>query len=223
MSVFCMRQIVGLYNEVIKSYTDKGWIISPTTMNGGYTSVSGYTDLIKPGNKKDILRVFMSTDYTLVDNHYCSILKISVKKYDWNGKFDSKNLWLDCGNLISCSTFYELKSDALAYTDSPDDIIKIRSIRDERYNNNKSLSRNRNDVYTLNKINKLSANFIDNIMERINAVRGFKRATASCIKEICLYKVDGMYNYTTGKRDKVLRASVSYNFNGKSGTLFIGR
>jgi hypothetical protein len=217
-----MRQIVNLYNEAIKSYTDKGWIISPSTMHGSYTNVSGYTDLIKPGDKKNILRVFMSTDYALVDNHYHSILKILVKKYDWDGKFNSKNLWLDCGDPISCNTFYELRSDASAYTDSPDDIIKIRSIRDERYNNNRSLSRSRNDVYTLNKINKLSANFIDNIMERINAVRGFKRATASCIKEICLYKVDGMYNYATRKRDKVLRASVSYSFNGKSGILYIG-
>lgn len=55
---------------------------------------------------------------------------------------------------------------------------------------------------------KLPANFIDGIMRRINSKPGFKRANASCIDTVKVYKYDNR-----------LKVDVKYKHNGKVGII----
>ena len=58
-------------------------------------------------------------------------------------------------------------------------------------------------------LSKLSPKFIDLIMDRINSVKGFKRAKSTCITNVEMFK---------GYQGKLI-AKVSYEFNSKSGTI----
>ena len=59
------------------------------------------------------------------------------------------------------------------------------------------------------EVRKLPASLIDHLMRRINSIRGFKRATASCISRV---RVGHIYN---GK----IAADVYYSQNGKDGVI----
>ena len=65
-------------------------------------------------------------------------------------------------------------------------------------------------------INKLKPEFVDNIMHKINAIRGFKNANASCIKSVKIYREkDAVGKY-------ILRGRVNIeNKSGKSEALII--
>ena len=215
MAIISVKDIIRHYNSVIKSFMDQGYIISPTTMYGGYHYVDGYTDLVNLNDKKSFIRIFVMREYCSDGSYYdsnsykYSIIKIIAKKYEWDGKFKCMNCRPEFGNLISEKRFYQIKENYL-YADTLDDLKQIREIQHKRKESRSKAS----DVKSY-MINKLSADFIDSIMERINSIRGFKRATASCIESVCSYQCVDRQNSAKAKFSGV----VMFKFNNKCGRI----
>ena len=216
MAIFNIKDIIRQYNSVIKSFMDQGYIISPITMYGGYHYVDGYTDLVNLNDKKSFIRIFVMREYCSDGSYYdpksfkYSITKILAKKYEFDGKFKPISARPDCGKLISEKCFYQIKENYL-YADTLDDVKQIREIQCKR-------KESRREVYYTKKsypINKVSAEFIDSIMERINSIRGFKRATASCIESVCSYQCVDHQNSAKAKFSGV----VTFKFNNKCGRI----
>lgn len=216
MAIFNIKDIIRQYNSVIKSFMDQGYIISPITMYGGYHYVDGYTDLVNLNDKKSIIRIFVMSEYCSDGSYYdpksfkYSITKILVKKYEFDGKFKPISARPDCGKLISEKCFYQIKENYL-YADTLDDLKQIREIQCKRKESRRKVS----DTEKSYPINKLSAEFIDSIMERINSIRGFKRATASCIESVCSYQCADRQNSAKTKFSGV----VTFKFNNKCGRI----
>lgn len=211
MAVVSIKDVVSYYNSVIKSFMDQGYVISPTTMYGGYRNVNGYTDLVNLNNKKSILRIFAMHEYISEDDYYYYMIRVIAKEYKWNGEFSCTNLHPDLGELLSEKCFYQVKENR-AYTETLDELKQIREIRHNRRASNREVA----NVKKSYKINKLSAEFIDSIMERINRLHGFKRATASCIKDVRSYVYEGSQGNTK------LKGEVIFSFNNRSGRIALG-
>lgn len=216
MAIFSIKDIIRHYNSVIKSFMDQGYIISPTTMYGGYHYVDGYTDLVNLNDKKNFIRIFVMREYYSDGSYYdsksfkYSITKILAKKYEFDGKFKPISARPDCGKLISEKCFYQIKENYL-YADALDDLKQIREIQRKR----KESRRKASDATKSYPINKLSAEFIDSIMERINSIYGFKRATASCIESVCSYQCVDRQNNAKAKFSGV----VTFKFNNRCGRI----
>ena len=140
------------------------------------------------------------------------MIRIIAKKYEWDGKIKcmmSANP--DFGKLLSEKCFYQIKENR-AYTETLDELKQISELRSKRR------AYNREEVYPKKsyKINKLSADFIDSIMERINRIHGFKRATASCIEDVRSYIYEGSQGNTKFKGE------VIFKFNDRSGRIALG-
>ena len=215
MAIISIKDIIRNYNAVIKSFMDQGYIISPTTMYGCYHYVDGYTDLVNLNDKKNFIRIFVMREYYSDGPYYdsksfkYSITKILAKKYEFDGKFKPIIARPDCGKLISEKCFYQIKENYL-YADTLDDLKCIREIQHKRKESRRKVS----DVKSY-PINKLSAEFIDSIMERINSIRGFKRATASCIESVCSYQCVDRQNSAKAKFSGV----VTFKFNNRCGRI----
>ena len=215
MAIISIKDIIRHYNSVIQSFMDQGYIISPTTMYGGYSYVDGYTDLVNLKDKKNFIRIFVMCEYCSDGYYYDSnsykynITKILAKKYEFDGKFKPIGARPDCGKLISEKCFYQIKENYL-YADTLDELKQIREIQRKR----KESRRKASEVKSY-PINKLSADFIDSIMERINSIRGFKRATASCIESVSSYQCVDRHNSRKAKFSGV----VTFNFNNRCGRI----
>ena len=214
MAIISIKDIIRHYNSVIKSFMDQGYIISPITMYGGYHYVDGYTDLVNLNDKKNFIRIFVMREYCSgsyydSNSYKYSITKILAKKYEFDGKFKPISARPDCGKLISEKCFYQIKENYL-YADTLDDLKQIREIQRKRKESRRKVS----DVKSY-PINKLSADFIDSIMERINSIRGFKRATASCIESVCTYQCVDRQNSAKAKFSGV----VTFKFNNRCGRI----
>ena len=200
MAVVSIKDVVSYYNSVIKSFTDQGYVISPTTMYGGYRNVNGYTDLVSLNNKKNILRIFSMHEYISCGDYYYYMIRVIAKEYKWDGEFSCMNLHPELGKLLSEKCFYQIKENR-AFTETLDELKQIREIRGKR----RVSSREVTDAKKSYKINKLSAEFIDSIMERINRLHGFKRATASCIKDVRSYVYEGSQGDTRFKGEVICK------------------
>ena len=210
MAVISISDIIRYYNSVTKSFMDQCYIISPTTMYGGYHYVDGYTDLVNLNDKKSIIRIFVMREYCS-DGHYYdyssykySIIKIIAKKYEWDGKFKCMNCRPEFGDLISEKRFYQIKENYL-YVDTLDELKQIREIQRKRKKSHRKTP-NTKKSYPLNK---LSVKFIDSIMKRINSIDGFKLATASCIESVCSYR------YVDRKNNTRFKGEVTFKFNNR--------
>ena len=214
MAVISISDIIRYYNSVTKSFMDQGYIISPTTMYGGYHYVDGYTDLVNLNDKKSIIRIFVMREYCS-DGHYYdyssykySIIKIIAKKYEWDGKFKCMNCRPEFGDLISEKRFYQIKENYL-YVDTLDELKQIREIQRKRKKSHRKTP-NTKKSYPLNK---LSVKFIDSIMKRINSIDGFKCATTSCIESVCSYQC------VDRKNNARLKGEVTFKFNNRIGRI----
>ena len=211
MAVVSIKDVVSYYNSVIKSFMDQGYVISPTTMYGGYRNVNGYTDLVNLNNKKSILRIFAMHEYISEDDHYYYMIRVIAKEYNWDSELSCTNLHPELGELLSEKCFYQIKENR-AYTETLDELKQIREIRHNRRASNREVA----NVKKSYKINKLSAEFIDSIMERINHLHGFKRATASCIEDVRSYMYEGSQGNVRFKGEVICK------FNNRSCRIALG-
>ena len=211
MATVSIKDVVSYYNSVVKSFMDQGYVISPTTMHGGYRNVNGYTDFVKLTGKKSIIRVFLTNEYISTCDYYYYMIRVIAIEHEWNDELSCMNLFYDNGKLLSEKCFYQIKENR-AYTETLDELKQIREIRCKRR------ASSREEIYPKKsyKINKLSADFIDSIMERINRLHGFKRATASCIKDVRSYIYEGSQGNTKFKGE------VIFKFNDRCGRISLG-
>lgn len=216
MTVFSVKDIVRHYNSVIKSFMDKCYIISPTTMDRGYQYVDGYTDLVNLNDKKSIIRIFVMHEYCSDGSYYdsnsykYSIIRIIAKKYEWDGKFKCMNCRPELGKFVSEMCFYQIKENYL-YVDTLDELKQIREIQRKR----KASRRKTPNTKKSYPLSKLSVKFIDSIMKRINSIDGFKLATTSCIESVCSYRCVDRRNNTRFKGE------VTFKFNNRIGRIVL--
>lgn len=219
MAIVTVNNLNRIFNQTVVDIMEKGYIISQFTNDGSYSNTKGHLDMIKQNDKSHIIRIWIvtgieDTDYRVY--HHVDTVAIRVSKYTHKNGFDgrccSQTLWPDHGEVLSERKFYKIcdrseHKGGMVYTDNLDDAIKILNMQWDRYCSRDN--DNKNNYYHSIEIRKLPASFIDNIMHRINSIRGFKRATASCITKVIVGK-----NYS-GK----MAADVYYSQNGKDGII----
>ena len=220
MAIVTVNDLNCIFNKTVVDIMAKGYIISQFTNDESYSNTEGHLDMIKPNDKSHIIRVWIvtgieDTDYRVY--HHVDTIAIRVSKYTRKNGFDgrccSQTLWPDRGEVLSERKFYQIccrgeRKEGRVYTDNLDDTMKILNMRWDRYCSRDN-NDNKNSYYHSIEISKLPASFIDNIMHRINSIRGFRRATASCITKVIVGK-----NYS-GK----MAADVYYSQNGKEGII----
>lgn len=217
MAIVTINGINDVINKIVADLTVKGYVISNFTHGGSCSNTEGHLDMIKPNDKSHIIRIWAVTRvYDIDDKIYRHIdaTVISVNRYTrkdgFDGKCHSQTLWPNHGEVLSEHIFYRICdrrecNRCKVYTDNLDEAKKILKIQHDRYCSYVS----KNDYYHSIEISKLPASFIDHIMNRINSIRGFKRATASCITKVMVGR-----NYN-GK----MAADVYYSQNGKDGVI----
>ena len=217
MTIVTVNDFNRIFNQTVVDIMAKGYIISQFTNDGSYSNTECHLDMIKPNDKSHIIRVWIvtgieDTDYRVYNHVYTVAIRVSkyTHKNGFDGRCCSQTLWPDRGEVISERKFYQIcdrseRKCGSVYTDNLSDAMKILNMQWDR-----CCSHVNKDNYSHSvEISKLSANFIDNIMHRINSIRGFKRATASCITKVIVGKDYG------GK----MTADVYYSQNGKDGII----
>jgi len=208
MAIFTMKDLDKEFTNTINDYVNKGYIISPMTHGGSYSSEKSHVDFINPKDNKNIFRVWLLEDeYTPNPKRAwdrISTLVISIRKYKWDGKHYNCTLWPDKGEVISEKAFYTVKH-CQCYTDSLEEALSFRNLSCSRF---EARHIKRTDPKILDTT-KMPLKTLDAIMDKINCIRGFRRANLNCIKKVTLSKD---YN---GK----LRAYIDYDYNNKSGRL----
>ena len=216
MSVYTTKDITKEFNSVVKRFMNDGYILSPFTVNGIYGDAMSYIDMINENDKDNILRIWLVDERKTIDNkNYInlSVAGIRVKKYKFDGDFTKmQSLWPNNGETVYEKLFYMFKEQRThsnnfikLYADSVEEAVKYINIGIERYSD-KQIN---NKQVRLIQVDKLPSKFVDRVMKKINAVRGFKRANALCITKV----VYGKNNYNE------LMAKVDYSFNNKQGYL----
>lgn len=216
MSVFTAKDVAIAFNSVISDLMSKGYVISPFTNNGTYSKATSYIDLFNPNDSSHILRVWMIDDYVQMGDRYWHRMDVTgprVKKYikgtSFNGDLSKGHtLWPDYGETVCEKLFYMFKEtkNNKVYSDDLEEAKKLRQMSFDRQMSRPSSNPFKDDRVIPN--DKLPSKFIDSIMHRINSVRGFKRATATCIESVCL-----------DNRFAKLCASVKFRFNDKVGII----
>ena len=216
MSVYTTKDLTKEFNSVVKRFMNDGYILSPFTVSGMYGNTVSYVDMINEDDKDNILRIWLIDEHETIDNKYyttISVAGVRVNKYKVDEDFTKKqSLWPNNGETVYEKLFYMFKEQRThsnnfikIYTDSVEEAVKYINIGIERYSD-KSLNNKRARVIS---VDKLPSKFVDRVMKKINAVRGFKRANALCITSVVFGKND--YNELTAK--------VDYSFNNKQGYL----
>ena len=216
MSVYTTKDITNEFNSVVKRFMNDGYILSPFTVSGMYGDAISYIDMINENDKDNILRIWLVDERKTIDNKYyinLSVAGIRVKKYKVDGDFTKRqSLWPNNGETVYEKLFYMFKEQRThsnklikLYADSVEEAVKYINIGINRYSD-KQIN---NKCARVISVDKLPSKFVDRVMKKINAVRGFKRANALCITKVVYGKND--YNELTAK--------VDYSFNNKQGYL----
>ena len=217
MAIVTINNLNDIINRIASDLMGKGYVISHFTHGGSYSNTEGHLDMVKPNDKSHIIRIWaVAYVYDIDDEIYrridATVIRVSkyTQKDGFDGKYHSQTLWPNNGEILSESIFYRVcdRSEfkgCKVYTDNLDEAKKILKMQWNRRDNHVN-----KDYYSHSvEISKLPASFIDHIMNRINSIRGFKRATASCITKVMVGR-----NYN-GK----MAADVYYSQNGKDGVI----
>lgn len=220
MAIVLMKDINDSFTNAVNDLISKGYVISPSTHGGSYSGECGHIDLIKPKSKKgsDLIRVWLLEDSVYPDEDKCNsvvskylhidTLRINVRKYKWNGHWGGNTLWPDGGEIISDKTFYAVKRNR-CYSDNIDDVVAKEELNYSRY----EARRIKDDDVRALDVAKLPNSFIVKMMNRLNTIKGFKRARGNCITKVRIYR-----NSTSPKGNK-LEAYVDFDYDGKKATL----
>lgn len=218
--IILASNIIKSFNSVIADFIKDGYVISPFSMKGSYTSAESFVDLIHSDNIDHIIRVWLCESHMTPVNtsyRYIHTKSIIVKKYEFKHKVKINSvawphtLWPNEGILIKEIKYYEFanRGDQTIYTDSLDEATAYFNIQSDRHS-----SRHTNFNYQLYRkdisVDRLPVKFVSNIMDRIHEIRGFKRATKDCINKVTVIKENGKF-----------KSTVQYSFNGKSGSIYL--
>lgn len=216
MTVITASEVARQFNAAIMYFIEKGYVISPFTENGSYSKTKSHIDLIKSNDNSHIIRVWMVDESLKVGKDWWQTVNVMgprAKKYLTGKEYDGKisreqSLWPDSGVVVYEKLFYMFKerNGNKIFSDDLDEATRLVNLALDRIMN-RPVCNPFNYGRSVAK-EKLPATFIDGIMKRINSNRGFKRATASCIDTVEIYKYDSK-----------LKATVKYKFNGKTGII----
>jgi len=216
MSIFTAKEIANQFNEAVMYFIERGYVISPFTENGTYSNTKTHIDLIKPNDNSHIIRIWMVDETLKVGKDWwqkVDVMGPRAKKYTNITGYDGKvakeqTLWPDKGVVVYERLFYMFKEkdDNKVFSDDLDEATRLVNMKLDRI-----MNRSVNNPFNYGRLiakEKLPINFVDGIMQRINSKPGFKRAHASCIDTIQVYKYDNK-----------LKADIKYNYNGKTGVI----
>lgn len=224
MTVVTEKHVAKAFSSTVTDFISKGYIISPFTPDGSFNNTKTYIDLFNPNDNSHIIRVWMVDEYNRVGKswlRHIDTVGVRAKKYTigryngYNGNIgEGQYLLPSSGELVYENLFYKFKTRKShngtqyynVYATSYEEAVALSEISYKRIN--ESPTKNDNG-YRRVPLAKLSPKFIDLIMDRINSVRGFKRATSTCITLVEMYK---------GYQGKLI-AKVSYEFNSKRDTI----
>lgn len=219
MAIITASELARRYHSIIESYINKGYNLSLFTLNGSFSGVLEYTDLISDKDKSKLIRIWvksevirtseiMGKDADVSESQvYTDAVSITVKKY--NRRTDAVYYWYSDGETISKTTFYAVK-DKICYTDSPEEVMAYWKKHNARVDN-RSYALKELSVRKIN-LSNLPNKFIDSIMRKVNAIRGFKQATSACIQEVVIGRRPARYD----RNDSRLTAQVNVYYKGRS-------
>ena len=225
MTVVTERHVAKAFSSAVTDFISKGYIISPFTTDGSYNNTKAYIDLFKPNDNSHIIRVWMVDEYKSVGKswpRHINTVGVRAKKYTiggYNGYSGSigegQYLLPSSGELVYENLFYMFKTrnshNRVKYNVYATSYEEAAALSDLSYKRVIGSHTSDYNVYRKIPLTNLSPKFIDLIMDRINGIRGLKRANATCITQVELFK-----GYS-GK----MTAKVSYEFNSKSGTIIL--
>lgn len=199
------------YTKQVADFLNKGYYISSSTNPCRYDR-SASVDLMHPDRPNEMYRVRSNyfRDYTF--SEYCfsiEIIKCTISEY----------LEVYDPTTVSVKKFYTINSLKMPYVHrcffiDSEDLESVVAKRKHRKDNKPYLRR---DVEVNNyKLNKFSNKFIDSIMEKINKVRGFRNATASCVNNIKVMRKLSSPNYSY-----TYQVKVDFSYKDKSSSIYM--
>lgn len=216
MAIITASEVARRYHLIVEDYLNKGYNLSLFTLAGSFSGVLCYTDLISDKDRPKLIRIWVKREVL----HSCDVLgseaddlqiyleavSITIKKYN---RCDGSYYWFSDGETISKTMFYTIK-DKVCYADTFDDFAAYWKKHTSRIGNKEYLPKE----LTTRKVNpsKLPNNFIDSIMRKINAIRGFRQATSACIQDVVIGR--SSVPYSRGKMR--LTAVVNVYYKGRS-------
>ena len=219
MAIITASELARRYHSIIESYINKGYNLSLFTLNGSFSGVLEYTDLISDKDKSKLIRIWVKNEVIRTSEimgkdtdiynlpTYTEAVSITIKKY--NRSTDAVYYWFSDGETISKTTFYAIK-DKVCYTDSVEELTACYKTHFARINN-RSYALKELSVRKIN-LSNLPNKFIDSIMRKVNAIRGFKQATSACIQEVVIGRRPARYD----RNDSRLTAQINVYYKGKS-------
>lgn len=167
------------YTKQVADFLNKGYYILASSNATRYDTCAS-VDLMRTDHPNEMYRVRFNYFRDYIFSEYC--VSIETIKYAVSNYLEAYN-----PTTVSVKKFYSINSLKNPYIykcffiDS-EDLGSITAKREHR-KDNKLYIHHGTEVHNY-KLNKFSNKFIDSLMERINKVRGFKNATASCVDNI---------------------------------------
>lgn len=216
--IFTIADIVKEFNSTVESFLKEGYTISPLTMRSTFSYSISYVDLVDLKEPNHVLRVWLNTSYVRRTNYeYVDTLAITVKKYSCSDALKIQSIYISDVDPIINKIYYTIVKDKV-FSDSMDEINRIEELRTKRC---AKFTRKSGTNKTEIDISKLPDKFIDSIMRRVNNIRGFKRANATCIKEILYLQYFNQREDKGGFNGRV-RATIDIRFNDHSTIIRLG-
>ena len=200
-----------LYTKQVADFLNKGYYISSSTNPCRYDHLAS-VDLMHPDRPNEMYRVRSNYFRDYVFNEYCfsiEIIKCTISKY----------LETYDPTTVSVKKFYTINSLKNPYIQNcffidSEDLESVIAKRRQRADLKPYLHSD-TEVHDY-KLNKFSNKFIDNIMEKINKVRGFKNATASCVDNIKVMRKLSSPNYSY-----TYQVRVDFSYKDKSSSIYM--
>lgn len=216
--IITIAGVIKEFNSIVESYLKEGYTILPLTMRSTLSGAVSYVDLVNLKEPNHVLRVWLSTSYARrVNYEYVDTLSITVKRYRCDDALKIQSIYLTDVDPIVNKIYYTVVKDKV-FSDSMDEINRIEELRTKR--SAKSIRKTGTNKKEID-ISKLPDKFIDSIMSRVNNIRGFKRANATCIREVMYLQYFSQREDRGGFNGKV-RATIDICFNGNSTFIRLG-
>ena len=199
------------YTKQVADFLNKGYYISSSTNPCRYDRLAS-VDLMHPDRPNEMYRVRSNYFRDYMFNEYCfsiEVVKCTISKY----------LEACDPTTVSVKKFYTINSLKIPYIHKcffidSEDLESVIAKRRQRADLKPYLHSD-TEVHDY-KLNKFSNKFIDSLMEKINKVRGFKNATASCVDNIKvthqLSRSGSCYSY---------HVRVDFSYKDKSSSIYM--
>jgi len=195
MKIYRYDDIADCHSKIVQSYLNNGYVLSPRTQlpSTSYGFCQSLIDLIDKKHPDHVLRVFfISNLIKSTKDSYAEVSGVIIRKIQCNDLtcrvYFYGNIIDDDSSVVYKNIFYLINKDnEYLYVDNSDDWDHINKLIDERtknkYDTEECLKRTLTRTYSRDQ---LTPNAVDLIMNRVNRIQGFKRATASCIDRIVM-------------------------------------